>query len=78
MNMNNNHDVPHGGFTPANDEPNILASGMGAPPVSHGWETARILPDDDHDAEYLTEQGMDHAEEDLMRQAQRAQRHKDW
>ena len=78
MNMQNNHDVPHRGFPPANDEPNIVASGMGSPPVSHGWETARILPDDDHDAENLTEEGINLAEEDLMRQAKRQEKHRDW
>ena len=61
----------------ANDEPNILSSGMGAPPVSHGHEVERILPDDDLDQERMTEQGVEDAETDSMEQARREQDRKD-
>ena len=61
----------------ANDEPNIMPSGMGAPPVSHGKEVPRILPDDDLDEERMAEQGVDDAETDSMREAQREQDRKD-
>ena len=54
-----------------------MPSGMGAPPVSHGKEVLRILPDDDLDEERMAEQGVDDAETDSMREAQREQDRKD-
>ena len=68
---------PHRGSQGANDEPNIVASGMGAPPVSHGHEVERILPDDDLDEERLAEQGVEDAETDSMFEARREQDRKD-
>ena len=57
----------------AADEPNILSSGMGSPPVSHGKKTEAILPDDDQNTQFLTQQRLADAEEDLRREARHAQ-----
>jgi hypothetical protein len=61
----------------AADEPNIISSGMGAPPVSHGKKIEPVLPDDDLDTQRLTEQRLDDADDDLRTQARRVQKHND-
>ncbi|HEY5296490.1 MAG TPA: hypothetical protein VIK59_01045 [Verrucomicrobiae bacterium] len=53
------------------DEPNILSSGMGAPPVSHGKKVENILPHDDLTTERSVEDGVEDAEEDSMKQAEK-------
>jgi hypothetical protein len=52
----------------AADEPNILSSGMGAPPVSRGHHVENHLPEDDLTTERSVEQGMEDAEDDSSAQ----------
>jgi hypothetical protein len=46
------------------DEPNILSSGMGAPPVSRGHHVHNHLPEDDLTTERSVAQGVEDAEDD--------------
>ena len=51
------------------DEPNIVSSGMGAPPTSRGRQTERHLPTDDEDEERTVQEGVDEAEHSDMLEA---------
>jgi hypothetical protein len=53
---------------PADDE-NIVASGMGSPPTSHGTHTKNYLPTDDRVEIETVQEGVDEAEHDEMRAA---------
>src|SRR5258707_273611 len=50
----------------AADEPNMVGSGMGAPPTSRGSRTERHLPTDDEDEARMVQEGVDEAEHDEM------------
>ena len=53
------------------DEPNIVASGLGAPPVSHGKLINPVLPDDEETTENAVEQGIEDAEDDSAAEAKK-------
>lgn len=53
------------------DDPGIVSSGMGSPPVSHGTQTENLLPDDDRLTERTVEEGVEEAEHDEMVEAAR-------
>ena len=74
MNNNNSQKIPLSKLTPANDDPGIAPSGMGAPPVSVGYKIEPLLPDDDLDVEKMAEESSEAAEEDLMREARKAEK----
>jgi hypothetical protein len=57
--------------TEAADEPNILSSGMGAPPVSRGHHVENHLPEDDLTTERSVEQGIEDAEDDSSAQEEK-------
>jgi hypothetical protein len=48
------------------DDPEIIASGFGAPPTSHGSQMKNQLPDDDTNEERMVQGGVDEAEHDTM------------
>ena len=56
----------------ANDEPNITGRGMGAPPTSRGKHTKNNLPDDDETTARTVLEGVDEAEQDDLRTAQKS------
>ncbi|MGH7980029.1 MAG: hypothetical protein ACREE6_11700, partial [Limisphaerales bacterium] len=51
------------------DDPGIVPSGMGAPPVSMGRQRERHLPTDDETEIQTVQEGLDQAEHDEMVQA---------
>jgi hypothetical protein len=51
------------------DEPNIVGSGLGAPPVSHGKMINPVLPDDEETTQNAVEQGVEDAEDDSAAEA---------
>lgn len=51
------------------DENEIIGSGMGAPPVSHGKKIEPQLPHDDEVEAQTVEEGVDEAEHDQMLEA---------
>jgi len=51
------------------DDPGIVPSGMGSPPVSHGTQTENLVPDDDRLTERTVEEGVEEAEHDEMVEA---------
>lgn len=51
------------------DETEIVAEGMGSPPVSHGQHVKNHLPTDDEDEANLAEEGVELAEHEQMLEA---------
>ncbi|MGH7951733.1 MAG: hypothetical protein ACREFE_07410 [Limisphaerales bacterium] len=51
------------------DEPNIVGSGMGAPPASRGRRIKRHLPTDDEDEIRTVQEGVNEAEHNEMLEA---------